>query len=186
MIRPPWCEPDWAAMEESVEVTLVIDIEGLCEWALSFCPQADAGVSAWRGAAMAAKTLAESWGSDFAVEFRRWDSDTVVELYYPSGDRDLSGDEEAVVDDVRCRTDAAVFSALEDGSWVVAAVSFYGIYRSLPDRQGTRLLYDTEPTETAAKERLEEVIARQRSQGLHPERYAWTVEPMPMSAEVTR
>lgn len=46
-------------MEERADVTLVVDVEGLREWALSLCPWADAGASAWRGARLMAQTITE-------------------------------------------------------------------------------------------------------------------------------
>lgn len=184
MIRPPWCEPDYDVMEESVDVTLVIDLEGLREWAFSLCPWADASVSAWRGAALMGRTLTDQWGNGFDVSFDRWDKDTVVETSYWTGDRDLSADEDDMLSDVVSRTNGGVYSALESGLWVVAASPCFGIFQSFQGHEVChRTLYDTEPTQEQATARLSEIHDKHRGLGLTPERYHWTVEPMPLSRE---
>jgi hypothetical protein len=173
-------------MEEAVDVTLVVDIEGLKEWALSLCQRADAGASVWKGAALMARTLTEQW-SGYDVSFSRWDKDIVVETSLWTGDRDLTGDEECLLSDVNSRTNGAVYAAIESGLWVIAASPCFGIYQSYQGLEVLhRTLYDTEPTKEQAEARLAEIQERHRDAGLTPERYQWSIEPMPVIGERRR
>lgn len=187
MIRPPWLEPDWDVMVENCQVTLIVDIRGLQDWSLSVCPWANWRASAWKGAALMAKTINDKWGGDFEVSFTTWAGDTVAEIYYPTGGRDPDDDEESLLDDVKDRTDRAVFSALEDGEWILAAEPCVGIWQVHQGKTGTtRLLYDTEPTMEQAERCLEGIIERRQRLRLQPDVYAWVIEPMPVATGVIR
>lgn len=187
MIRPPWLEPDWDVMEEAVQVTLIVDIFGLQEWALAVCPWSDWAASAWKGAALMAKVLNDKWGREFTVSFTKWAGDTVAEIYYPTGGRDADDDEQSLLDDVKDRTDRAAFSALEDGEWILAAEPCVGIWQVHQGKAGTtRLLYDTQATREQAERCLEEIIERRQRLHLQPDVYAWLIEPMPMAVRVAR
>ena len=187
MIRPPWCEPDWDVMEENCQVTLIVDIRGLREWSLSVCPQANPGASAWKGAALMAKVITDKWGGPFEVSFTKWHGDTVAEIYYPTGGRDPDDDEESMLSDVKDRTDRAVFSALEDGEWILAAEACAGIWQVHQGKTGTtRLLYDTEPTVEQAERSLDRIIERRQRLHLQPDVFSWLIQPMPMATGVIR
>jgi hypothetical protein len=168
-------------MAERVAVTLVIDIPGLMDWALGICPWADPLVSAWRGAALMAKTLSASWDGGFDVAFRPWEGDRVVDLDYPCGDGDLSAADDALLEDVRSRTDIAVFAALEDGLWVTANEPCYGVFTTRPGAAASRALDLTARTREEAGALRTAKVARLERLGLRAASVAWTVEPMPLS-----